>query len=228
MTKQTTTNKHRRTYIDFEQVGIYKITSPTNKVYIGQSWDIGQRWNSYSRLKCKSQHKIYNSLLKYGSDNHIFKIIQELPIDTTQDVLNNYEILYWELYKDCNIEMMNLREPTSRGKLSDESRLKMKNARIGIALSESHKKSISIANKGRKKPIGFGEKLSLAKQGYRCSEETKIKISKTLTGKKGTPMSEKNKEALRNYQLGRKLTKETIEKRTATRKINRLLKNKNQ
>jgi len=33
--------------------GIYKITSPTNKVYIGQSTNILFRFRAYKRLNCK-------------------------------------------------------------------------------------------------------------------------------------------------------------------------------
>ena len=218
--------KRRRLYFDIEVSGIYKITSPTNKVYIGQSWNIGNRWNSYYKLRCKAQPKIYNSIIKHGIENHIFEVVHILPNDVSQDILNNYEIIYWELYKDCGIEMMNLREPTSRGRLSKESKQKMSDKRIGIVLSEKHKSNISKANKGKSKPIGFGEKISIAKKGFARSEDTKRKISKTLTGRVGIPISEKHKEILRNYNLGKKLSKESIDKRTATRKSNRLLKNK--
>jgi len=34
-------------------IGIYKITSPSNKVYIGQSINIEKRFKSYKRYDCK-------------------------------------------------------------------------------------------------------------------------------------------------------------------------------
>lgn len=48
--------------------GIYKITSPTNKIYIGKSKSLKQRENNYksSLEKIKSQIKLYNSIKKYG------------------------------------------------------------------------------------------------------------------------------------------------------------------
>ena len=47
-------------------IGIYKITSPSNKIYIGQSINIERRFNSYKNLShCKQQIKLYNSLQKY-------------------------------------------------------------------------------------------------------------------------------------------------------------------
>ena len=56
--------------------GIYKITSPSGKVYIGQSIDIERRFRHYKRMVCKDQVKVYNSFLKYGVDAHIFEILE--------------------------------------------------------------------------------------------------------------------------------------------------------
>jgi hypothetical protein len=55
-------------------IGIYKITSPSNKIYIGQSNNILYRWKyCYKKLNCKSQRHLYNSLMKYGFDNHVIR-----------------------------------------------------------------------------------------------------------------------------------------------------------
>ncbi len=48
-------------------VGIYKITSPSNKIYIGCSNNIYKRWSRYKNPhSIKAQYHIYNSLIKYG------------------------------------------------------------------------------------------------------------------------------------------------------------------
>ena len=57
--------------------GIYGIKSPKNKIYVGKSRDIDKRWNSYKRLECKGQPKLFYSLAKYGWKNHKFWIIEE-------------------------------------------------------------------------------------------------------------------------------------------------------
>ena len=59
-------------------IGIYKITNPNNKVYIGQSRNIRRRFSAYKRLECKKQVKLFNSLNKYGVINHKFEVIIEL------------------------------------------------------------------------------------------------------------------------------------------------------
>ena len=97
-------------------VGIYKITSPTGKVYIGQSWNIEKRWKKYKDYTCKAQIKLYASFKKHKVKSHIFEIVHELPNDITQKVLDNYEILYWELYILIGINMMNIKVPGLGGK----------------------------------------------------------------------------------------------------------------
>lgn len=58
-------------------IGIYKISSPSQRVYIGQSIDIARRWEDYKKLQCKNQTHLYNSFLKHGVENHTFEIIEE-------------------------------------------------------------------------------------------------------------------------------------------------------
>lgn len=54
---------------------IYKITSPTGRVYIGQSYNVKDREYRYSKAKCSGQPKIYNSIIKHGWESHRFEII---------------------------------------------------------------------------------------------------------------------------------------------------------
>ena len=64
-----------------KKTGIYKITSPTNKIYIGQSLDIDKRWYHYKNLRCKGQPQLYNSLIHHGINNHTFEILEECNPD---------------------------------------------------------------------------------------------------------------------------------------------------
>jgi len=151
-------------------VGIYCIKSPTDKVYIGQSHSIEKRFRQYKLLYCKDQFRIYNSLIKHGVDNHEFSIIYSLPTDISQEVLDEYEQLYMNRYRELGFELMNLREAGSRGLFSEES-----------------KKKISLANKGRPSSIK-GKKLSAERveqmkynrQFQVYSDESKAKISESL------------------------------------------------
>lgn len=89
-------------------IGIYKIISPSGKIYIGQSVDIKKRWTAYKYYdrdyECyKNRNKdslILKSLKKYGYDNHVFEIIEECNLEE----LNYKEIYYIEKYKSCIIK----------------------------------------------------------------------------------------------------------------------------
>lgn len=56
---------------------IYKITNPNGRIYIGKTKNTRNRFNQYKNLNCKTQPALYNSLLKYGYDNHSVEIIHK-------------------------------------------------------------------------------------------------------------------------------------------------------
>lgn len=74
-------------------IGIYKITNPNGKIYIGQSSDINNRKYFYKYLKCYKQPIIYSSLLKYGWEQHKFNIVEECKWEDL-----NLRERYWQEY----------------------------------------------------------------------------------------------------------------------------------
>jgi len=158
---------------------IYKITNPSGKIYIGQTWDWKTRKSFYKTLRCKYQTGIYNSLLKYGYDNHALEIVCKLPTDISQEVLDRYELIYWEFYKDCNIKLLNCREPGKGGKFSEESKLKLSKALKGRKLSEEHRRKVTERNKSEEER----NKRRNTLKGHVISEETRKKISDKIKEK---------------------------------------------
>jgi len=63
-------------------VGIYKITNPEGKMYIGYSKKIETRWESHKNAQHKANYKLKESLTKYGGDSHQFEIIEEVDISS--------------------------------------------------------------------------------------------------------------------------------------------------
>lgn len=57
------------------QSGIYKITSPSGKIYIGQSCDIKRRIIEHKSCSKYKNLKLYSSLRKYGIENHNIEIL---------------------------------------------------------------------------------------------------------------------------------------------------------
>ncbi len=115
-------------------IGIYKITNPSGKIYIGQSINIDRRFKSYRKLQnCKSQPKLFNSFCKYGVENHKFEIICECEAKE----LNDKERYYQDLYNSSN---KNLGLNCFLTKSSDRSGTH----------NEETKKKLSISNTGKK------------------------------------------------------------------------------
>lgn len=135
---------------------IYKITSPNNKIYIGCTINFKRRLSEYRRLSMVAQTKLYNSLVKYGFNNHIFEIVEEC----SEDTLHEREI-HWIKYFNCIEEGLNIRLGNRTG-----------------ALMESTKQKISEALKGRKNTW-----FDPNPKGHKYTEEQKEKMRKPRVNK---------------------------------------------
>jgi group I intron endonuclease len=144
-------------------MGIYKITNPNNKVYIGKSINIPLRFRTYKYLNCKEQTKLYNSLKKYGPENHKFEIIEECLLEQ----LNEREIYYKQLeLNKCNgnfkqvlfCELYDL----GGGPRSEETKQKISQA----LHNHSRHYNEEVKKKMKKpKPEGFGDKIKQIRTG---------------------------------------------------------------
>lgn len=122
--------------------GIYKITSPSNRVYIGQSVDIEDRWKDYKCLDCKSQTALYNSLLKYGWENHKFEILtlcyEEQLNEFERDFQEAYDVIKTGL--NCYLTETN----DKSGKWSEKVKEKMRKSSTGKNHTEETKQKLSL------------------------------------------------------------------------------------
>lgn len=128
--------------------GIYKIISPSKRIYVGQSVNIYKRWSLYRILDCKKQTLLYNSLKKYGINKHKFEILEQC----SPEELNQKEIYYIELYQCFNSKYgLNLREGGgSSGKMSNETKRKISIGNTGKIQTEEakQKRKDTIARNG--------------------------------------------------------------------------------
>ena len=147
---------------------IYKITSPSNKIYIGQTIKYKSRLWYYKVLKCKEQPRLYNSLCKYGYDNHVFEIIEECE----ESELNIRERFWQDYYDVIGKQGLNcvLTKTTDRsGKMSEETRQKLIKNNIKPMLGKTHSEESKL-------------KMSMSKKGIKLPEEWRDNISKSLIG----------------------------------------------
>ena len=143
---------------------IYKITSPSNKIYIGQTINFEKRISKYKNLHCKKQRKLYNSFIKYGFENHKIQII-ERDVNNMEDL--NFLEEFWIKYFNCfDTEYgLNLRSGGENSLHSKETKRKISEANKGKNQSEETKRKISKNLKGKTKPEKTREKMSEAKKG---------------------------------------------------------------
>ena len=131
-------------------IGIYKITSPSNKVYIGQSIDVENRLKRYKYFVSKKQTRLYYSILKYGYDNHTYEVVEECKVEE----LNESEReRYWQDFYDCLNNGLNCRLTTTKdisGYVSAETKEKQRQAKLGTNRTEVTKQKISTARLGMK------------------------------------------------------------------------------
>ena len=188
-------------------IGIYKITSPSGKIYIGQSIDIERRFKHYKRMACKQQVKIYNSMLKYGVDAHIFEILE--LCDTEE--LNNKERYYQDLYDSVSngLNLLYVKSEHFNGGHSEESKKKISNSLKGKIFTDEHKYKIGLNNSRRIISPETIEKHRLNKLGKKSSSETK---EKQRQNKLGSKHSEETKKKM--SESAKKVVKKPVSEET--------------
>lgn len=143
--------------------GIYKITSPTGKIYIGQGVNLEKRKSYYRVLDCKSQPKIYNSIAKHGWDAHQFDIIEYCD----EEDLNCSERFWQDEFDVLGKNGLNCILTECGAKRT--------------VFSEEFRKRKSLAQKGVKKPHIQGEAHPMF--GKKHTPETVAKIRNSKLGK---------------------------------------------
>ena len=168
-------------------IGIYKITNKiNNKSYIGKSNNIKRRFAEHKIINHETNQSLKRAYLKYGLENFTFEILEECDLDS----LNDREIYYIKTLKP------------------EYNRTKGGDGASGHQVSEKTREILRQKAKA---------------QWERLTEEEKQKIIKTqLTGNsKGVKkpprhLLQETREKLRKANLGKKQSKETIEKRKQT------------
>jgi group I intron endonuclease len=153
---------------------IYKMTSPSGRIYVGQSIKIKARIQKYKNNGCAGQIKLYNSLVKYGFENHAFNIIAGPLSGDEIKALNLWEVYYIKLF-----------DTVESGLNSHEGgKNKIPNAATRLKMSEAQKaRCKSTFSRGKKLTDEHKKKLSDVKLGKKASIETKLKMSKVHIGR---------------------------------------------
>jgi group I intron endonuclease len=159
---------------------IYKITSPTGRIYIGKAVNFAARYATYRNRLAEGQPALHNSFLKHGFESHLFEILETNHVDKLAEL----EIKYIEEYKSfakVNENGLNLTKggDGSLGRVdSEEVKGKRASSNRGTKRSEETRKRMSLAAKGKSKNYSLEE---LEKKRIRLLGNT------INTGRKQTP-----------------------------------------
>ena len=159
---------------------IYTITNMINgKKYVGQTiQSLASRWNNHKQdTKCPN-FVIHIAMDKYGIENFKFEAIDESA--TNIDELNDLEEFYILFYNTFRGNGYNMTSGGEGYLISDETRKKMSQSKIGniINLGKTHsketKRKISESNKGNTNCVG-----------YKHTKEAKKNMSEYHQGRTG-------------------------------------------
>lgn len=179
---------------------IYKITNKINgKVYIGQTTNPNLRW---SRHKSNAKHKplsgnlhLISAMNEHGIEFFVFEILEKVVFLNEAD---QREIELIKQYNSTNREFGYNKSPGGRGKSAMSQEIKDKiskklKGRIPTMLGKHHSKEtkdkISAIKKGNKYCLGIKRSeytkklLSEINTGKKASNETVLKMSKSMMGK---------------------------------------------
>lgn len=147
---------------------IYKLESPSGKVYIGKTCNFKERIRMYKNLFCKSQKLLYKSLLKYGLENHKIEFLSYLYGDNYDS--SKEEIRYISEFK------------TNRTKYKDGIGLNLSDGGEGV-VGRIYTQEEKDKMKGRKHSIETRIKISEVQKG-RISPMKGKKVLNPEIGKK--------------------------------------------
>lgn len=175
--------------------GIYKLTSPSGKCYIGQTNNFRVRINKYKNLHCKDQPLIYNAIKKYGWDNFKVEFLYETLycFKYIREYINYLEEKLIMEYKTTDRNFgYNLQYGGGTNYHSDETKQKMSIIMKGKVKTKEHCKNISLSKKGipndkRGVPVLMFDLNNNFIKEYQsvimASKENKINIDSCLSGR---------------------------------------------
>lgn len=168
-------NEHTKQYRGV----IYKRTSPSGKVYIGQTYDEDSRnanWRSLASPYTSKNSKIDNARKKYGPENFTYEILFETKsanLDLTKKILSDLEIYYISYYNSWKEGYNSTRGGlTYGGKNNDDKVVKI--PVIQLSKKGEYINEWESASKAAKDVYGNGRKYS--GRILKCCRHEKVSV----------------------------------------------------
>lgn len=192
---------------------IYRISNLiTNDFYVGVTIRaLSSRFNQHKSdaRNSKRGYRLHNAIRKYGESAFAIELIEVVSSEHVHD-----REMYWiaELKPTYNLTA------GGEGTLSpsDETRAKMRAAKLGKPLSDEVRKNMSLGRTGKPLSESHRRRMSEVRMGVRPTEETRAKLRASHMGirpstetrrkmglsQKGRVMTEETKQKLRDANKG--------------------------
>lgn len=176
---------------------IYKITSPSGRVYVGKTCDFEGRLNNYRSHNNHKQKLLHNSFNKYGFYNHQIEIIDKF---SSNDGYANGKEIFWirsHMSNKAKYPEQNGLNLTDGGEGTRGKRLfKVKRG----PMSEKQKQKLREFLKGKQYRLGIK---------HRSESKEKISLSKSKLNGKSIIQYDLNGNFIKEYPALRIAARET-------------------
>lgn len=175
---------------------IYKATNLVNgKIYIGKTLRslITRKNRHISSANTGSNIYFHRAIRKYGAGNFVWEIIDRCLFAESLIALEKHYVRLFNCKSPNGYNLTTGGDGMSGFTFSEQTKEKMRLARIGKHLSEETRKKIGNAGRGEKN-YNYGghlseehkQKLSISHGGENCSAETRKKLRDSHVGKRPT------------------------------------------
>lgn len=193
------------------QSGVYEILNTVNgKRYIGQAKKFGVRWGAHVRRLKRGVHhspKLQNAWNKYGEAS--FKFLPMLVCD--ESMLDFYEQQLLDKVKPEYNIALDVTAPMRGRALSEDHRRKLSLAGIGRPMSDENRAKVSARFLGVPLPLEHRNKLSVAKKGKKRGPHSIVTREKIGRGNRGKIISSEARKKNADSHLGKKLGPHSVE-----------------
>jgi group I intron endonuclease len=179
---------------------IYLIRNRLNgRGYVGQTTQtLDARWWGHCRgAKCRHAEGIDGAIRKYGADNFERSVIAEVA---TLDELNAAEEFHIQAQNTLTPAGYNIMRGGNNHRLPEETKQKIRNARLGYVVSAETKAKIAATLTGKKQSAETVAKRVAKNAGRKRSAEFCAQMRQRALGNQhrlGTPQSAETREKMR-------------------------------